>query len=87
MTTTDDAPTVAAISPASGAAAVPLNTDLAVTFSEPVNVTASSFTLTCTLSGSHAAVLSGGPTTFTLNPATDFVFNESCALVVDARRR
>ena len=83
-TTTDDAPTVASISPASAAAAVPLNTDLAVTFSEPVNVTASSFTLTCTLSGSHAAVLSGGPTTFTLNPATDFVFNESCALVVIA---
>ena len=84
VTTTDEAPSVTSITPASGASGVTLNTDLTVTFSEPVNVTGVAFALSCALSGTHAAVVSGGPTTFTVNPSTDFVFNESCALVVNA---
>lgn len=82
--TTDEAPAVSAVTPVNGSAAVPLNSDVLVTFSEPVQVTPSAFTLACTLSGSHAAVVSGGPTTFTLNPGADFVFDERCTLTVAA---
>ena len=84
VTTTDDAPAVTSVSPVSGASGVPLNADLAVTFSEPVNVTTASFSLSCALSGNHPVVVSGGPTAFTLNPSTDSVFDETCTLVVNA---
>ena len=83
-TTTDEAPSVTSITPASGAAGVALNTDLAVTFSEPVNVTGAAFALTCTLSGTTPPSFRAVRRRSRLNPSTDFVFNESCALVVNA---
>ena len=39
-----------------------------ITFSEPVDVTADAVTIACSDSGAHPATLSGGPTTFTLDP-------------------
>jgi predicted extracellular nuclease len=84
VTTTDEAPVVTSITPAAGASGVTLNADLTVTFSEPVNVTGAPFSLSCAVSGTHPAVVSGGPSAFTLNPSTDFVFNETCTLVVNA---
>src|SRR5262249_33342886 len=49
---------------------------------EPVNVNATSFPLSCASSGPHTATVSGGPSTFTLNPDTDFVSGELCTLTV-----
>ena len=50
---------------------------LAVTFSEPVNVDRHVRSRsTCTVSGATPPTVSGGPTTFTLDPATDFVVGE-----------
>ena len=80
--TGDDAPAVSATSPLDGATGVGFNTDIAITFSEPVNVSSAWYTIVCTTSGSHAAVESGGPTTFTLDPATDFAFSEDCTVTV-----
>jgi hypothetical protein len=40
------------------------------------------YTLTCLVSGPHSAVISGGPTTFTLSPTTDFVSGEHCTLTI-----
>src|SRR5439155_18990187 len=68
--------------PANGAANVPLNQTLTVNFSEPVNVTGNWFSLVCATSGAHTALVSGGPTTFTLDPDTDFVSGEPCTLTV-----
>ena len=53
-----------------------------MTFSEPVNVTDPWATIVCTSSGSHTAASSGGPTTFTLNPGSDFVVGEACEVTV-----
>jgi predicted extracellular nuclease len=80
--TGDNAPAVSATSPLDGATGVGFNTDITITFSEPVNVSSAWYTIVCTTSGSHAAVESGGPTTFTLDPTTDFDFSESCTVTV-----
>jgi predicted extracellular nuclease len=80
----DAAPSVAGTTPASGAANVELDSDLTVVFSEPVDVTGDWFTLVCDTSGSHTASVSGGPTTFTLDPDAPFALEESCTLTVVA---
>ncbi len=79
----DNAPTVASTVPADGATNVPINQSVTITFSEPVNVTNPWFSLTCATSGAHTATVSGGPSSFILNPTTDFVFGEVCTLVID----
>jgi len=83
-TAADAEPTVTSSYPANGAVDIPLNADMSVTFSEPVNVTGSWFTLTCSVSGAHPAAASGGPTTFTVNPSSDFVGGETCTFTVVA---
>jgi predicted extracellular nuclease len=80
----DTAPSVASTSPASGAADVPAGSNVSITFSEPVDVHGSWFTISCGSSGSHTASVSGGPTTFTLDPDTDFAAGESCTVTVSA---
>src|SRR5262245_48772500 len=68
----DAAPNVASTSPANGASAVALDSNITVTFSEAVNANSSWFTLSCSISGNHTASASGGPTIFTLDPDSDF---------------
>jgi endonuclease I len=77
---TDVAPTLISTTPAAGATNVGASSNLSVTFSEAVSVTGTWFTIGCANSGSHPATVSGGPTTFTLNPNTDFGALESCTL-------
>ena len=79
----DDAPTVSSTSPANGATGVALAANVSVTFSEAVNATTASFSIACTVSGAHPFALSGGPTTWTLNPSTDFADSERCTITVD----
>ena len=78
----DAAPAVQSTTPTNGGTDVPVSSNFSVTFTEPVNAAASSFTISCATSGSHAAVLSDGPTTFTLDPTVDFTANESCTVTV-----
>ncbi len=80
----DTAPTVTSTTPVAGASNVGVASNLSVTFSEAVTVTGTWFTLSCANSGGHAAVASGGPITFTLNPGTDFGAVESCTLTLVA---
>lgn len=80
----DPAPSVVSTVPADGASEVALNSNVTINFSEPVNVTGSWFSLVCATSGTHTATVTGGPTTFTLNPGTDFVAGEACTLTVYA---
>jgi methionine-rich copper-binding protein CopC len=80
----DDAPVVRSTTPAVGATDVAIGSDLTVTFSEPVAAAAGWFTIVCRTSGAHAAGVSGGPTTFTLDPTTDFTHVERCTLTVRA---
>jgi uncharacterized protein len=80
----DAAPTVTSTVPSNGAIDFPVAANLSVTFSEPVSATAGAFTLVCATSGSVAVTPSGGPTTFTLDPAADLVNGEACTLTVVA---
>jgi predicted extracellular nuclease len=81
---TDNAPSVLSSTPANGAVDVPLNSNIVVSFSEEVDVAGDWFNLTCSTSGVHTAVVFGGPTTFALDPDTDFVYGETCTLTVYA---
>jgi predicted extracellular nuclease len=78
----DAAPTVASTAPADNAAGVPVDTNLQIAFSEPVSVDAAWFTITCTTSGTHSATVTGGPTTWTLDPDTNFALDETCTVTV-----
>jgi predicted extracellular nuclease len=81
----DAAPDVASTYPMNGATDFPVNADLTVTFSEPVNVTGTWFDLSCSISGSGIdATVSGEPTTFTLDPGINLVDGETCTLTVFA---
>ena len=79
----DVAPQVTSSTPANGAGGVVVGSNISVTFSEPVTVSATAFDVTCTMTGNHAVVTSGGPTTFTVDPSVDFAFGESCTYTVD----
>src|ERR671936_1301174 len=80
----DAAPAVSSTTPADGAGNVALNSDVTITFSEPVNVTGSWFSISCSSSDGHTATVSGGPTTFTLDPDSDFTGSETCTVTVFA---
>ena len=81
---TEAAPAVASTVPANGATGVALASDITVTFSEGVNVVGDWFTLGCDKSGTKTASVSGGPTSFTLDPAPDFADGDTCTLTVHA---
>jgi len=78
----DAAPQVTATTPSAGATGVATSADVSVTFSEPVNVAGSWFSISCAVSGAHTATASGGPTTFTLTPDADFAAGETCTTTI-----
>jgi hypothetical protein len=81
---TDVAPAVASTSPTEGASNVAVDASPTVTFSEPVDAAAGAFRLACSISGPKTLAVSGGPTTFTLNPSADFALGDACTLTVTA---
>jgi len=80
----DLAPSVNATTPANSAGNVNINTDITITFSEPVNVSGNWFSISGSVSGSHTATVGGGPTTFTLDLDVDFTNNENVSVMVFA---
>jgi predicted extracellular nuclease len=82
----DAAPFVSSTTPTNGAIEVSESTDITVNFSEPVAVAADWYTISCTASGAHTAVQSGGPQSYTLDPDIDFGTGESCSVTVDASK-
>jgi Bacterial Ig-like domain/Lamin Tail Domain len=80
----DTAPSVASTVPANSASGIPVNANVSLTFSEPVNLTDSWYSISCGTSGAHTATVSGGPTTYTLDPDADFSQGESCTVTVVA---
>ena len=80
----DVSPFVITTSPGDGAAGVAVDANISISFSEPVDVTAAWFTISCTTSDGHAATVSGGPTTFILDPSSAFVNSETCTVSVIA---
>lgn len=77
-------PGVSSTSPVNRAAGVLSNADITIQFSEAVNVAGSWYAISCTASGVHTAVVTGGPDTFVLNPDVDFAPGENCTVTVFA---
>ncbi|KFL36020.1 hypothetical protein N788_05605 [Arenimonas donghaensis DSM 18148 = HO3-R19] len=82
----DVAPTVTATTPADGSAAVPLDTQVTVSFSEPVSLQAGAIVLGCDTSGNVPVVVSGGPTVFTADPQSNLAGLEDCLVDVLANK-
>jgi uncharacterized protein len=78
------APAVSGTSPAGGAVGVAPDANISISFSEPVDVADGAVTVACEQSGAHAVSQSGGPETYTFDPASDFTPNEQCTVTVDA---
>jgi predicted extracellular nuclease len=83
---TDDAPAGTRTDPAANERDVAFDANVETTFSEPVDVADGAFTLSCSASGAHAVTVSANAegTTYTLDPAEDFVRNEVCTTTVHA---
>jgi predicted extracellular nuclease len=79
----DAAPSVASVVPADQASDVDETSNIEITFSEPVTVSGTWFSLMCGAT-THAALASGGPTVYTLDPAVNFAEGASCTLTVFA---
>lgn len=82
----DAAPTVTATTPVDGSSAVPLDTNLSVSFSEAVSLQAGAIVLGCDTSGNVPVVVSGGPTVFTANPQSNLAGLEDCLVDVLASK-
>ncbi|WP_374968806.1 ExeM/NucH family extracellular endonuclease [Terrabacter sp. BE26] len=80
----DVAPSVTSTTPADGASSVAVDASPTVTFSEPVDAADGAFSLACSISGAKTLTVSGGPTTFTLDPSADFALGDACTLTVSA---
>lgn len=80
----DAAPSISATSPQAGASGIARDSNVTITFSEPVAVTGDWFSIQCATSGAHTATVSGGPSIYTLDPAVNFAQNELCTVKVFA---
>jgi uncharacterized protein len=80
---TDLAPSISSHTPGSDETNVAFDANIGITFSEPVDVTGAWYEISCGTTGAHTAVVSGGPTSFLLDPDTDFAQSETCAVTVN----
>ncbi len=82
----DTAPSVAGTSPADGATHVARDSEIAITFSEPVNVTAGWVSVECDVTGPRTDYQddSSDGTTYAFSFASDFAFSEECTVTIDA---
>ena len=79
----DPAPTVSSTTPVNSGVAL-ADTDISITFSEAVTASGTWADITCGSSGNHTFTDSGGPTTYVLDPDTDFTSGETCTVTVYA---
>ena len=86
--TVDTPPAVSSTSPASGATDVAASTSITVTFSKPVNVSGTAFTLECPTGTPEAIVVSPttppAASTFTLVPSASLPSFANCTVTVTA---
>ena len=77
-------PSVTGTVPTDGAVNVAPAGNLSVAFSRAVTLASPAFDISCATSGAHPVAVSGGATTFTLDPITDFTNGELCTARVIA---
>ncbi len=77
-------PGVFSTTPTNGNASVLPGANITLDFDMPVNVSGTWFSISGSASGIHPATVTGGPTSYTLNPSTDFSFGETVTVTVVA---
>jgi predicted extracellular nuclease len=80
----ENAPIVLNTTPSNGSTGIALDANIAINFSEDVDVTGSWFSIDCAGSGSHSAASFGGPSAYNLDPDSDFDNSELCTVTVAA---
>jgi len=80
----ETAPFISATTPGKFGTNVLVDSNITINFSEPVSVSGNWFTITCPSSGTHTATVSGGPTSFKLDPTDNFANSEQCTVNVTA---
>jgi len=81
-TGSDAAPTLATHTPGTDETNVPVDSNIGVTFSEPVDVTGSWYSISCSSSGAHAATVTGTMDAYVIDPATAFSNGETCTVTI-----
>lgn len=76
------APVVISTIPADGANSVAASSPVSITFNEAVSFTGSWFTLTSARNGTMAAAVTGGPTTYTITPPSNFDYTDVITVTV-----
>lgn len=77
-------PSVTSVTPANNATDVVPSSNLTVTFDRAVAVSDSWYAISCTVSGSHAAQVSGAATSYVIDPDADFAFGDACTVTITA---
>lgn len=77
-------PTLDSSTPANGSTIASGDASIGVTFSEPVSVSTSAFVLSCASAGSVDMVVSGGGSTYSIDPVVDLSERDACELTVQA---
>jgi endonuclease G len=83
-TATDSAPAVASTTPSAGSTNVAVDTSITITFSEPVNATASAFSLSCDSTPQPFAQSASPGSSITLTPSADLPFGATCTVAIAA---
>ena len=78
------APVVTGTSPLNGATGVPVNTGISMTFDQGVNVAPGWYSIVGSVSGAHAATVSGGPASYSLLPTAPFANGETVTVTLSA---
>jgi LPXTG-site transpeptidase (sortase) family protein len=82
----DNTPILLAITPVDNATHVSLDSNLSITFSEPVNLMNGWLSLSCSNSNQHIVSISGGPQTYTIDPVNDFAYDDVCTVTITAAK-
>ncbi|KRF38920.1 hypothetical protein ASG96_16230 [Terrabacter sp. Soil810] len=82
--TTDTAPSLVSSSPVGDATGVATSTDIVLTFSEPIDVAADAFTLSCGGPNLAYAVTGSGTSTVSVNPTANLPQTATCSLTAPA---
>jgi methionine-rich copper-binding protein CopC len=82
--TTDSAPAITTTTPADNATDVDPSANITVNFNEPVDVTTSSFTISCDTAAQTFAVSGSGTSSITLDPDSDLPGTETCTVTAVA---
>lgn len=80
----ETAPFISSTIPGKFGTNVLIDSNITINFSEPVSVSGNWFSITCPSSGTHTATVSGGPTSFKLDPDNNFANTEQCTVNVTA---